>query len=185
MTMFTRFPALIIATLAILCGSMSSKASQIVVSCVGDSITAGYGLSDPSTQSYPAQLQTILGSGYTVNNFGSSGTTVLKVSDNPYWNSPYDPSVFTNSLNSNPNIVVIMFGANDSKSWNWNATNFNSDYRAMIAAYRNLATHPKVFACHTTPMFMPTAFGTTFDPVFIENTVEPAIATIATQAGGN
>ena len=183
MTIFTRLPSIAIATLVIFLGCLSSEAAQIVVTCVGDSITAGYGLSSPSTQSYPAQLQTLLGSGYTVKNYGSSGTTALKQSDNSYWNPPYDPSVFTNSLNSNPNIVVIMFGANDSKLWNWNVTNFNNDYRALIAQYQNLATHPKVFACYTPPMFMPTAFGSTFDPGFIENTVEPAIATISTQAG--
>ena len=46
--------------------------AQIRVACVGDSITAGYGLSDPGTQSYPAQLQALLGSGYSVGNFGVS-----------------------------------------------------------------------------------------------------------------
>jgi hypothetical protein len=30
-------------------------------------------------------------------------------------------------------------------------------------------------------MYLPNAFGTTFDPVFIENTVEPAIGVISTQ----
>jgi acyl-CoA thioesterase-1 len=172
-----------LAALALLCGGFSSEAAPIKVTCVGDSITAGYGLSSPSTQSYPAQLQALLGSTYTVINDGASGATVLKVSDNSYWSSQWSSWAYTNSMNSNPNIVVIMFGANDSKSWNWNAANFNSDYRALIAQYQNLPTHPKVFVCYTTPMFMPTAFGTTFDPVFIENTVEPAIATITTQAG--
>jgi lysophospholipase L1-like esterase len=171
------------AALAFFCVGSSSEAAQIVVTCVGDSITAGYGLSNPGTQSYPAQLQTLLGSGYTVINDGASGSTVLKVSDNSFWSSSYSSWAYTNSMNSNPNIVVMMFGANDSKSWNWNAANFNSDYRALIAQYTNLPTHPKVFVCYTTPMFMPTAFGTTFDPVFIENTVEPAIGIISTQAG--
>jgi hypothetical protein len=36
--------------LAIFCGSLSSEAA-IVVTCVGDSITAGYGMSNPVTQS--------------------------------------------------------------------------------------------------------------------------------------
>ncbi|MGP8202259.1 MAG: GDSL-type esterase/lipase family protein [Limisphaerales bacterium] len=167
-----------IVTLAVYCGSWSSEAAQIVVSCVGDSITAGYALSNPGTQSYPAQLQTLLGSGYTVGNYGLSGSTALKQSDYTYWNS----WAYTNSLNSNPNIVVIMFGANDSKSWNWNAAKFNSDYRALISQFQNLATHPKVYICYTPPIYLPNAFGTTFDPVFVENTVEPAIGGIATQA---
>ena len=155
-------------------GLVSARAT-ITVACVGDSITAGYGLTNSSTQSYPAQLQTLLGSGYAVGNYGNSGTTVEKVSDDTYWNS----WAYTNSLNSSPNIVVMMFGANDSKSWNWNAANFNNDYRALITLYTNLSTHPKVFICYTPPMYLPTAFGTTFDPVFIENTVEPAIGVVA------
>jgi len=159
-------------------GLVSARAT-ITVACVGDSITAGYGLTNSSTQSYPAQLQTLLGSGYAVGNYGNSGTTVEKVSDDTYWNS----WAYTNSLNSSPNIVVMMFGANDSKSWNWNAANFNNDYRALITLYTNLSTHPKVFICYTPPMYLPTAFGTTFDPVFIENTVEPAIGVVAGQAG--
>ncbi len=177
-----RFAFAFAAALAIFCGGLLPAVAQIKVACVGDSITAGYGLANPGTQSYPAQLQTILGGGYTVENYGASGATVLKQSDNSVWSSQWSSWAYTNSMNSSPNIVVIMFGANDSKSWNWNAANFNSDYRALITQYQNLATHPKVFVCYTPPMFLPTAFGTTFDPVFIENTVEPAIATISTQA---
>ncbi len=177
--MTTPFQSIGALALAILCGGLSPAFAQIKVACVGDSITAGYGLANPGTQSYPAQLQTLLGGGYSVENYGDSGRTVLKVSDYSYWNS----WALSSSTNSSPNFVVIMFGANDSKSWNWNAANFDSDYRELIAQYTNLPTHPKVFVCYTPPMFLPTAFGTTFDPVFIENTVEPAIATIATQAG--
>jgi lysophospholipase L1-like esterase len=176
--------AILLAIGAALSLGLVSALAQITVTCVGDSITAGYGLTNAGTQSYPAQLQTLLGGGYTVINDGASGSTVLKVSDNSFWSSSYSSWAYTNSMNSSPNIVVMMFGANDSKTWNWNAANFNSDYRALITQYQNLPTHPKVFIGYTPPMFLPTAFGTTFDPVFIENTVEPAIATIATQAGG-
>ena len=48
----------IAAAPAIFCGGLSPALAQIKVACVGDSITAGYGLSNPGTQSYPAQLQT-------------------------------------------------------------------------------------------------------------------------------
>lgn len=47
----------------------------------GDSITWGWGLSDRSHQSYPAVLQTLLGSEYTVKNYGTSGCTMLKQGD--------------------------------------------------------------------------------------------------------
>jgi lysophospholipase L1-like esterase len=173
-----RFTTVLAIGTALLLG-LSSASAQIKVACVGDSITAGYGLSDPGTQSYPAQLQAILGGGYSVGNYGNSGTTALKRSDNTYWNS----WAYRNSVQSNPNIVVIMFGANDSKSWNWNAANFDSDYRTLIAKYQGLRTHPRVYICLTTPVFVPNAFGNTFDPVFMQNTVIPAIRTIAQEAG--
>lgn len=174
----TRLQFIVVAALAILSSGLSSVFA-INVACVGDSITAGYGLSDPGTQSYPAQLQVILGSGYTVGNFGRSGATALKRSDNTYWNS----SQYRASINSSPDIVVIMLGTNDSKSWNWNAANFDSDYRALIAKYQGLRSHPRVYICLIPPVYVPNAFGTTFDPSFIQNTVVPAISTIATEAG--
>lgn len=37
------------------------SAQKQKVSCVGNSITYGYDLSNPSTQSYPGQLQALLG----------------------------------------------------------------------------------------------------------------------------
>jgi beta-galactosidase len=171
------FAMLLVIGAALSLGLVSARAT-ITVACVGDSITAGYGLTNAGTQSYPAQLQTLLGGGYTVNNYGYSGATVLKSSDNPYWNT----STFSTSTNSNAAIVIIMFGANDSKSWNWNAVNFTNDYLSLIRIYQSMPSHPKVYACYTTPMFLPTAFGTTFDPVFIENTVEPAIGSVAKMA---
>jgi lysophospholipase L1-like esterase len=153
--------------------------SKIVVACVGDSITAGYGLSNPGADSYPAQLQAILGSAYSVQNYGLSGATVLKQSDYTYWNT----SAYRNSTRSNPNIVVIMFGTNDSKAWNWNAANFDSDYRALISTYQNLRSQPTVYICLIPPAYLPNAFGNTFDPTFIQNTVVPAISNVAAEAG--
>ena len=173
-TSITRCLTIVIATITVL----SSVAKPIRVACVGDSITAGYALSNPGKQSYPAQLQKLLGDGYTVMNFGNSGTTVLKKSDYTYWNS----WAYTNSMASSPDIVVMMFGANDSKQWNWNASNFNSDYRELIKEFQNLETHPKVYICQTPPVFLPSTFGDTFDPEFIQKTIVPAIAKVARKA---
>jgi len=68
----------------------------------------------------------MLGSSYSVGNYGNSGMTALKRSDNTYWNS----SAYRAGIQANPNIVVIRFGANDSKPWNWDAAKFDADYRA-------------------------------------------------------
>lgn len=176
---YTRFLFLVIAVVALVSGSCSVALAQIHIACVGDSITAGYGLSNPGADSYPAQLQTLMGSGFVVGNYGRSGATALKRSDNTYWNS----SQYRASLKSAPDIVVIMLGTNDSKSWNWDAAKFNSDYRALIAKYQSLSTAPRVYICLVPPVYLPNAFGTTFDPAFIQNAVEPAIRDIATQTG--
>jgi lysophospholipase L1-like esterase len=169
----------IFLTLAVFAGFSGSAEAQVKVACVGDSITFWYGLANPGTQSYPAQLQTLLGSGYIVGNFGVNGATVQKSTAKSYWRT----SQHRSSQRFGPNKVVIMLGTNDSKSSNWNAANFNADYRALIAEYQNLPTRPAVYIALVPPVYTPNAFGNTFDPVFIQNTVVPAIRTIATQAG--
>lgn len=62
-----------------------SSAAPVKVAFVGDSITEGAGLGSPGTESYPAKLQRLLGSGYTVGNYGVSGRTLLRKGDFPYW----------------------------------------------------------------------------------------------------
>ena len=171
--------ALILAVGALLSLGLQSARAQIKVACVGDSITAGYGLTNPWADSYPSQLATLLGSGYTVGNFGLSGATVLKRSDYTYWNT----SQYRASLKFKPNHVVIMLGTNDSKSWNWNAAKFNADYKALIAQYQGLTSRPTVYICLAPPVYTPNPFGNTFDPAFVQNVLVPAIRTVATEAG--
>jgi lysophospholipase L1-like esterase len=76
-----------------------------------------------------------------------------------------------------------MLGTNDSKSGNWDAARFNADYRALIAEYWNLRAQPEVYVCLIPPVYTPNAFGPAFNPAFIQNTVVPAIRTIASQTG--
>src|SRR5262245_57930852 len=103
---------------------LSVSAAPIKIACVGDSITEGAGLSNPSTQSYPARLQKLLGTNYNVRNFGVSGRTLLKKGDFPYWKE----AAYTNSHTLNPDIVIIQLGTNDSKPQNWRyGTNFVAD----------------------------------------------------------
>jgi lysophospholipase L1-like esterase len=84
----------------------ATAAAAIKVAAVGDSITWGAGASNQSTNSYPAQLQTLLGSSYQIGNYGHSGATMLKQGDTPYWNTPQ----FIGSQNFKPSVVVIMLG---------------------------------------------------------------------------
>jgi lysophospholipase L1-like esterase len=176
---FKRGLAMLLTIGAVIVLSASSAWAQVKVACIGDSITFGYGLASPGTQSYPAQLQAQLGSGYVVGNFGLNGATVQKSTAKSYWRT----SQFRNSKAFAPNVVVIMLGTNDSKSGNWDAAKFNADYRALIADYWALPSQPVVYVCLIPPVYSPNAFGPTFNPAFIQNTVVPAIRTIATQSG--
>lgn len=144
-----RLPAIIVLWLfgTALCGAAA------IVSCVGDSITAGVGVSAQLVliQSYPARLQQLIGTNYSVQNDGLSGATLLKKGDTPYWNStPY----LNSYARTKPDIVIIMLGSNDSKSQNWAyGTNFYSDYGDLIAVYTNVTTHPRVLLCTPPPCF--------------------------------
>src|SRR6266478_2934092 len=83
--------------------------NKIKVACIGAGITEGATLENRKTQSYPAQLQTMLGEGYEVVNYGVSGCTMLRKGDKPYWNMP----AYKEALAYKPNIVLIDLGGND------------------------------------------------------------------------
>ena len=103
---------LIVAALTCAACSLSAK---IIVSCVGDSITFGAAIKDRGKNSYPSQLQELLGDDYKVNNFGVNGATLLKRGDKPYWKL----EAYKKALGSNPDIVIIKLGTNDTKPHNW------------------------------------------------------------------
>jgi len=118
-------------------------AADIKVACVGNSITYGYGLNSPYYESYPTQLDTLLGTGYEVSNFGVSGKTMIRASGDNYWSQ----SAFTSARAYAPDMVVIELGTNDSKDyiWPYYKQNFVADYIAMIDTFRILSSHPQVW----------------------------------------
>lgn len=118
------------------------------VACVGDSITQGPGHEHPD--SYPMQLQQLLGVDYVVKNFGVSGRTLLRKGDFPYWNEPQFEEVSA----FKPNIVVIMLGTNDSKPQNWqHKEEFKADYIALIENYKDaMPSNGKVYLCIPVPV---------------------------------
>ena len=77
--------------------------SKIKVACIGNSVTYGYRLKDPSTESYPAQLQKMLGDKYEVNNYGHSGATLLRKGHNPYCKT----KEFSEAINYHAYIDII------------------------------------------------------------------------------
>lgn len=138
------------------CGGSSDSSSTpeagetLRVACVGDSITTGSSLDNPTEESYPAQLANISGDGYEVRNFGVSGATVLKNGNKPYWNT----ELFETSHTYSPDIVVIMLGTNDAKPGNWvYEEEFVPDYLDLINSYKNLDSRPIIYICYPPPVY--------------------------------
>lgn len=140
-----------IAALAIIGLYVNSSTEPIRVACVGASIFAGVGTQEPATQSFPAQLQKVLGPGYDVRAFARSGAAVTKGSDNPYWKAPE----FKPSQAFSPQIVVLGLGGNDARPENWTHVKdaFVPDLKELVGIYRALPSHPKVFVCLPLPRF--------------------------------
>jgi len=156
--------------------SMGAMAADKFVACVGNSITYGFDL--PRDRSYPARLDSLLGAGYTVQNFGVSGKTMARGSNESYWKE----SAYTNALASKPDIVVIELGTNDVKPYIWSAygKDFKSDYHAMIQSFRNLASAPEVWIT-----LQPWAQNEGWEILDrgISQEVNPAILEVAKEAG--
>ena len=127
---------------------------KLHIICVGDSITAGVGAA--AGGSYPEQLGALFGEKAEVEGFGVSGSTMLKSGDSPYWKS----SLYQRALESEPKVVVIMLGTNDTKAKNWTKkSDFAKDYLAMIKSFQVLPSKPKVFICLPCPVVGEGNFG--------------------------
>ena len=118
--------------------SSKPESSVVRVACLGDSITFGAHLHQREKHSYPAQLGVLLGKKYEVRNFGVSSTTLLFTGDKPYVNTQQ----FKAGTNFNPQIVLLMLGANDTcggQRGNWEkcAAQFETDARALLQRLRS------------------------------------------------
>lgn len=117
---------------------------------MGDSITYGNGIHGWHNKSYPAVLGNMLGKGYTVNNYGYPGCTAMYDGNRPYAAT----RLYKKSLAFNADIVIIMFGTNDSKPANWKGTGaFIKDYSSLIQSYMSLESAPSVYLLAPPPAF--------------------------------
>lgn len=149
------------AAVAALAMTFATNALATNVACVGNSITEGYGIG--GDKKYPDHLQEMLGSDYTVSNFGVSSMTfaggTIKGGENrfSYWMT----EKFKAALASSPDIVVIELGTNDSKYFMANddaqgiynylygqceKSQLYADYEALIDTFAHLPTNPEIYA---------------------------------------
>lgn len=153
---------------------------RIKVSCVGNSITYGMRLDDRERESYPAQLQALLGDRYEVGNFGKSGATLLRHGHRPY----FDQEEFRQAMDFAGDIVVIHLGINDTDPRNWPhyQDEFVEDYLALVDSLRSVNPKARFLIARMTPI------GSTHSR-FISGTktwhgqIQEAIETVAYAAG--
>ena len=140
---------LLIVLTAFVC-TVTAQVQRKKVGCIGDSVTRGYGIKGKG-QSYPEQLQVLLGDSYDVQNFGHSGATLLKQGHNPYVKT----EDFQDAIHFAADIVIISLGLNDTDPRNWPnyGTSFVSDYTDLIDAFKSVNPKVEVYVCTMTPIF--------------------------------
>ena len=150
----------------------SPKSDAIRVACIGNSITHGSGIDMMDEKGYPAQLQRLLGNGYLVKNYGVGARCMMSTSDHPYMNE----QAWRDAKAFQPQVVVIKLGTNDSKDYQWNQSQYERDYQAMIDTLCSLPSKPAIYLCTPVKAFRD-KWGIT-DSVIV-NGVIPSIQKIA------
>ena len=150
----------------------SPKSDAIRVACIGNSITHGSGIDMMDEKRYPAQLQRQLGKGYLVKNYGVGARCMMSTSDHPYMNE----QAWRDAKAFQPQVVVIKLGTNDSKDYQWNQSQYERDYQAMIDTLSSLSSKPAIYLCTPIKAFRD-KWGIT-DSVIV-NGVIPSIQKIA------
>jgi len=153
---------------------------KIKVSCVGNSITYGMRIENREQDSYPAQLQRMLGDRYEVGNFGKSGATLLRHGHRPY----FEQEEFRQAMDFAGDIVVIHLGINDTdpRNWPYFQDEFVGDYLALVDSLRSVNPKARFLIARMTPI------GSTHSR-FISGTkvwhgqIQEAIETVAHAAG--
>lgn len=121
----------------------ASGAPRTRLACIGDSITFGYGLKSPFTDSYPAVLQGLMGEEWLVRNFGISARTMSQSGDRPYMRE----QIYQMAKDFAPDVVTIMLGTNDVKPENWSPEDFESSYELMVSELKALPSEPVIYLC--------------------------------------
>jgi len=158
----------------------SKKQKTIRVACIGNSITYGTGIADRTNDSYPSQLQRLLGSNYQVGNFGKPGATLLYHGHRPY----VKQEEFKEAIAFKGDIAVMHLGINDTDPRNWPnyRDEFVKDYLSIMDSLRAANPKVRIILARMTPI-------ADRHPRFASGTkqwhgeIQPAIETVARVSG--
>ncbi|MBR5522255.1 MAG: hypothetical protein IKV82_02150 [Akkermansia sp.] len=105
---------------------------KVVIACVGDSITFGYGIRDTQKR-YPETLGRLLGERFQVGRFGNSGKTAGKCQPGRWYGEQVE---YTQALDFKADVYICNLGINDtSNSW-WNPKASEEDFATLIEAFQ-------------------------------------------------
>ena len=162
-------------TLFLSSAQSNSEGKKIIkIACVGNSITYGSGVVNREKNAYPAQLQHLLGTSFEVENFGVSGSTLLKKGDKPYWKT----DAYEQALKFQPDIVFIKLGTNDSKGQNRVfLDDFESDLTELIEGFKKRNLESRIVLLLPLPAF--TEDSTKIWNPVIKDKIIPSIQKVA------
>jgi acyl-CoA thioesterase-1 len=178
----------------------AAEAAPVKVACIGEHTTHS-DLFPPTNresqpvgmQEYPALLQTLLGAGYDVHNFGDATGSVLQ----GYTPAPGETHPYVNGSNPNggpgyqeslaflPDIVIIGswgrhdWGMSKAPGEVFSLAGFQQGLQDLVQRYQSLPTHPKVFI--SLPIPIPFGQGDVADNGVTTSSVLPSVRTVAAQ----
>ena len=183
---------------AIVLAAGPASAAPIKVACIGEHTThsdlypaTNREAQPPGKQEYPAMLQTLLGAGYDVRNFGDCCASVLQgytpAETHPYvlGSLPGRGPGYAESLAFLPDIVVIGswgrhdWGLSKAPGEVWDLATFQNDYDDLVQRYMKLASHPKIYVSLPIPILF--GQGTVPDNGVTTSSVLPAIKAVASK----
>jgi hypothetical protein len=193
---------ILLMALAFVCAVREANAQgvPIKVACIGGHTTHSHAFpamnreTQPvGMQEYPAMLQTKLGAGYQVRNFGDCCASVIQgystvgQETHPYVQgaNPNDGPGYIESIAFLPDIVVIGswgrhdWGLGHASTETWNITKFQQDYDDLVVRYMSLSTHPRIFASLPVPIL----FGTDTDNGVLTSSVVTVVRAVAAKYG--
>lgn len=133
--------------------TVKAQSDAVRIACIGNSITYGFGIDSVEQNSYPAQLQQILGKGYDVRNYGVNSRTLLNKGDHPY----QQEKAWRDALAFQPDIAIIKLGTNDSKPENWQYhKDFKHDLKQLLKVLKEKGNKPRIILCTPIPAFKST-----------------------------
>jgi lysophospholipase L1-like esterase/pimeloyl-ACP methyl ester carboxylesterase len=168
-----RIALLLFIPLALI-SAVQAQSRKVRIACVGTDITFGSGIVNRDVNSYPAQLQALLGEGFDVRNYGKNGATLLKKGENPYARGPE----YRAALEFLPEIVFVELGTNDSKPKNRvYLSEFESDYAEIVRSFHGLPSRCRVVLLLPPPAFTADSAGVTAS--ILHDRISPLIQRVA------